>query len=455
MSTPQNQLWVFGIPGAGKSTLAAAAVDEAIRRHDAQNAVAYFYCDYKVAQTQDPRVILGSLAEQIARQNENSFARLSDLVKPHLPPQSQVPYLDCQLLAQVIKDMSVQFSSTMILVDGLDECGKNVRLVTSYLSDLVAEPSGIKMFLSSRDVPDVRNHFDTFSPVSIAAQSMDIRLYVAAEIDSRMDLKTRGPRLIIGDTALKGEILDRLVNGAEGMFRWTSVQLDYICLLPSDDDIRQALRSLPPDLFESYARLLRLVNEKPPAVGKLTAAALSWIVSHGSMSSEALGEALSVGSTTTRLLSSSHVSEERVLQFCSSFIRKNATTNKLETAHFTVREFLEGEDINNHPELRPYKLSVEAERSRVTTSLRYLSCEDFAEPCLSRQACDLRKEHFPFLSEAILCMERYQCNLTCDENIMRLLSSCVTAPSSAVFGHGSSKRHTQIGLRASTRWTIW
>lgn len=52
-------LWLSGIPGAGKSVLSTLVIEECIRGSDENRAVAYFYCDYKNSESQDPMSLLG------------------------------------------------------------------------------------------------------------------------------------------------------------------------------------------------------------------------------------------------------------------------------------------------------------------------------------------------------------------------------------------------------------
>ena len=65
--TENSKLWLQGIPGAGKTVLAATVIEEVLRTSNSNHAVAFFYCDYKEDATQEPRLILGSLVQQIAK----------------------------------------------------------------------------------------------------------------------------------------------------------------------------------------------------------------------------------------------------------------------------------------------------------------------------------------------------------------------------------------------------
>lgn len=219
-STTKNaRLWLYGIPGAGKTVLASSVIEEALRKASPSTAVAFLYCDYKNADSQELSNVLGSLAQQFAKQDEQSFANLRDFYEKH-NPEHQVDYkYDPEALLDLVRAVTSVFDCAMIIVDGLDECGKNTPLVVDSLIALNDdEDATVKMILLSRDEIDIRERLQNFVKLSIAANTSDLKLYVGAEID----LRTRKKRLRIKDESLKEHILERLVNGAKGMYVWFS-----------------------------------------------------------------------------------------------------------------------------------------------------------------------------------------------------------------------------------------
>ncbi|KAL9621899.1 MAG: hypothetical protein Q9160_003720 [Pyrenula sp. 1 TL-2023] len=371
-------IWVHGIPEAGKSVLVALAITRILESSDEDNAVAYFYCDYKDAETQDPTQVLGSLAEQVARQSERSLQKLEDFVIDHCQGGRLKTFkCSCEKLCELLVDMSSDFRNLSVAIDGLDECGDNMRAVISYVTDLSHKSTRIRTFISSRDLIDIRDFTEDFETVSIAAKSIDLRLYVAAEIEKRMQ-KSSHKRLYLSDPSLKGEIMDRLIDGAEGMFRWVAVHLDYICEQCSDADIRTALHSLPPDMFSSYERLLRDINKKSATTQKLVQQALKWIMWEGPINAKALGEALAVRLGVYHLDVDAIVSQERILQLCGSLIRRSVDGSCLESAHFTVMEFLLslGRDLQSN--LNSYGLVEIADQEHFAiVALNYLCLNEF------------------------------------------------------------------------------
>ena len=223
--TRNAKLWYYGIPGAGKTVLTSSVIEEALRISNPSTAVAYFYCDYKNPATQDLSNILGSLAQQFAKQDEDSFKKLREFHKAHNPDhQSNVKY-DSDALSTLVKEATLVFDSALIIVDGLDECGKNASVVVDALAALnEVDDSTIKTIFLSRDEIEIRERLENYTKVSIAARSSDLKLYVGAEIEIRM----RKKRLRLKDQSLKELILERLVGGAEGMYVLLSLNYRYV-----------------------------------------------------------------------------------------------------------------------------------------------------------------------------------------------------------------------------------
>ena len=215
LETRNARLWLYGIPGAGKTVLAASVIEEALRASSPSTAVAYLYCDYKNSATQDLSNILGSLAQQFAKQDEESFVKLREFYETHNPEHRLDFRYGSEAMWNLIRTVTSVFDCAMIIIDGLDECGTNAPMVVDSLTTLQDdEESTIKTLFLSRDEIEIRERLENYARVSIAATSSDLKLYVAAEIAVR----TRKKKLRIKDQSLKEQIRKRLVEGADGMY---------------------------------------------------------------------------------------------------------------------------------------------------------------------------------------------------------------------------------------------
>jgi hypothetical protein len=116
-------------------------------------------------------------------------------------------------LCDLIRQMSGNFKSVMVIVDGLDEISKNRSDVTDILQSLNTRTGTVKTLFSSRREFDLEHPLRDYVQVSIAAMGSDLRLYVAAEMANRIESR----KLRIRDPDLKEHIMKTLIDGAEGM----------------------------------------------------------------------------------------------------------------------------------------------------------------------------------------------------------------------------------------------
>jgi Fungal N-terminal domain of STAND proteins/NACHT domain len=213
LNTKNSHLWLYGIPGAGKTVLASSVIEEAFKKSDKDNAVSFYYCDYKNEASQSPESILGGIASHIARQDEQCFEQLQRYHE-ELNPSGNLPkQIDPVQLLELILQMANHFENVAIIVDGLDECGKMTSAVAGFLVDLGARGKNIKTLILSRNEQHIRDFLDDYEQISIAARSGDLKLYVAAEVE----LRIRNKRMRIKSEELKEKIMTKLINGADGM----------------------------------------------------------------------------------------------------------------------------------------------------------------------------------------------------------------------------------------------
>ncbi|TVY43645.1 Vegetative incompatibility protein HET-E-1 [Lachnellula subtilissima] len=378
-SETNTKLWINGIPGAGKTILVSSIIQELEKLVDSQNALAFFYCDYKDANTHNPLCILGSLARQLIAQNEECFEYLTTFYRDHVTKDRQIRASTSEELCDLIVKVSAQFQNTMIVVDGLDEISRDRADITRFLRGLNDHSRSVKTLFASRPEVEIGHVLEDFKEISIAAMSSDLRLYVGSQIERR----TKQRKLNIKDRDLKEHIMKALIEGADGMFRWVACQMDYLCECTSDRDRRQALKQLPPDLPSSYERILERVNRSNKQNQRLVRNALYWIVyADEPLETTQLLQALAVQSGDTVFDSSGITSEEELLHWCSSLVRRSRFSTGLELAHFTVKEFLISIDPVLKPQYIDYRLS--GDHSLLAEAcVTFLSCTSFDDQTIS------------------------------------------------------------------------
>ncbi|KAI4251363.1 MAG: hypothetical protein L6R42_008412, partial [Xanthoria sp. 1 TBL-2021] len=354
LERPNAALWIYGIPGAGKTTLSTLVVDEVLNRKRSNSiGTAYFYVRHDDKDSHKPSNVLGSLIRQLACQNSDALAEFMELHAQHHTWGSSVPPPPDDELLGKLRDLSRHFSETFIMIDGLDECGPAFNPDRTILIDAVAKLNDVKersirTLIFSRDEYDIRKTFTfmQFHTVSIAATSADLRLFVTAWL-GKIDIRSE---------RLKTEIVDTLVDEANGMFMWVRAQVDYLQRLPNDAEIRQALGKLPPDLPQTYVRILETIDsnyrgQTPKYIQRL----LKWILlsakgkigdfqravsGQQGLSIEALCEAICIENEYVWPTEEVLPKKDQILRWLGCLVRVNHDTNELQFAHFSVEEFL-------------------------------------------------------------------------------------------------------------------
>ncbi|KAF9878450.1 ankyrin repeat protein [Colletotrichum karsti] len=354
--TPHSALWLSGIPGAGKTILCGVAIEDVLQLSSASTAVAFFFCDYKSPASQQLVNILCSIAVQLAQQNPTAFdilERYFKLLNPNNGLQQQ-PEVDA--LHDVISQLTSKYEQVFLVIDGLDECGNNVEQVAPAITKVFEDCPSVSLAVFSRNEFEIREELEAYcSHVEIAAHREDLELYVRAEMSKRRQLK----RLEVQNPALSEEIRVKLIDGAQGMFRWMTCQLDYLCDLNTNRARREALQSLPPTLEETYHRILQRVIQAGPQASQLVQKTLHWTALGAELTLAQLQEGVSIPEedleeTNDDFGEDDLIETDEIFRRCSSLVRKaqmvgaaGQPIDTLEFAHFTVEEYLVGIDSSS------------------------------------------------------------------------------------------------------------
>lgn len=175
--------------------------------------LAYFYCDYKNAETQNISKILGCLLKQFIVQDETglAFKALQICYQSHQDPSPRLP--KPEKLLELLHSVVRLFSAAAVIIDGIDEISSNRFEATELLRSINKPQCSVRTLFASRREVDIEQCLDDYEAVSIAARNSDLQLYVDSEIETRTIRK----QLNIKDADLKAQIRRRLINGADGM----------------------------------------------------------------------------------------------------------------------------------------------------------------------------------------------------------------------------------------------
>lgn len=205
-------LWCHGVPGAGKTFLAAQTVNELRHTHgesiDAQILVAF--CTFTSLESQSVENILGALVKQAAQKHNVVPAALrSEYHKKFV----QKKKLRLEELVDVLEQALAQYSPSFIVIDALDELYDDTKrhALLRALDSLRCQP---KVMVTSRRVENIEQTMRKLSQnqLEIATKPEDVDTYVQRRIDS-----SGLHRIVDGRPDVISQIRDAVVASSKDM----------------------------------------------------------------------------------------------------------------------------------------------------------------------------------------------------------------------------------------------
>ncbi|KAI4679307.1 uncharacterized protein J4E84_008335 [Alternaria hordeiaustralica] len=238
-----SKLWLYGIPGCGKTILSSTIIEHLQQYCDEDDRMVtvYFYFDFNDAQKRDPGLMLRSLLRQLLEHSvmipEGVDALFSSCGNGRQPPSV---YALLEVAPQVIR----MFTHVYVVLDALDECTQRPQLMDMLETMFGWQLGTLHLLVTSRKERDIEMSLENYVKKDeiICLQSdvvdQDISLFVQERLreDKRLAKWKMNARIV-------QEIEATLMRGARGMFRWAS------------------LAALPPTLDQTYDRILTAISE--------------------------------------------------------------------------------------------------------------------------------------------------------------------------------------------------
>ncbi|KAI0289225.1 hypothetical protein BC826DRAFT_634504 [Russula brevipes] len=344
-------LWIRGYPGAGKSILCSAVIEDIKNtREPTERLIAYYYFDYKDTSKRDVRGLLASLLFQLGDSSDRCWDLLYRLYAKCRRGSEQPSDADLTKCLNGMLKLPGQVP-IFIIMDALDECPSTTGIrsareeVLTFVEDLVgSKHSNLFICITSRPEQDIQT---TLSPLTTASCHVSLH----EEAGQREDIGNYIRTFFDTDKAVLGWrkedrelVISTLSERAGGMFRWVICQLDTLrrCF-PSS--IRKTLRDLPATLDGTYERALEEIpQEKKQHAHRLFQCL---VAARRPLRVEELAEIFAIEFDTDTALNlrenwRPENPEEAVLSACSTLIAviEDGDSKIVQFSHFSVREFL-------------------------------------------------------------------------------------------------------------------
>ncbi|KAF1937062.1 hypothetical protein EJ02DRAFT_357676 [Clathrospora elynae] len=191
LEQPSQTLFCPGIPGAGKTMMAATVVnyiENNVLNASASTNLAYIFCDYKSEEEQSVDQLLGCLLQQLIQSNHELAGPLIALHEAHAERKS---FPSADEIAGILQAVISKHTDVYIVVDAIDECpqkNRKRRRLLSALQNLQVKTDVLHLLVTSRLSPDVAEAFKDAPTIEVEAHTDDVRRYVRGRFE---DFKAR------------------------------------------------------------------------------------------------------------------------------------------------------------------------------------------------------------------------------------------------------------------------
>ncbi|PSN72739.1 hypothetical protein BS50DRAFT_616287 [Corynespora cassiicola Philippines] len=380
-SQESKMICCYGIPGSGKSVLAASVVEDLLATNNGPTSITcYYYCDYADIASLDIAELVACLAKQVLirlpldRFDDGFDCPFKQGVHPRLS-ESQ------EFLLRILGE----YTHTFVIIDGLDELDKHNQSATmAFIDQLISVPNTVtKVFATSRSEESiVRNAFgdNSVDLLSLAFHNDNINRYIETHIETKVE--PANP--LLDNQRLRQGVLDGLFTYTKGMFLFAKLQLDEIQEAMTEKATREIIVNFPKGLDGIYARIIRRIGEGPGGDTKLSMAskAFRWIAcARRPLSLPELEEAVGIDKTDTFLRADNIARNtgSRLISACGNLLTCDESSGIVTFVHRSVLQFLRMEPREAYEKYHHqiHFNITEADREIGEICIAYLSFSDF------------------------------------------------------------------------------
>lgn len=209
LSLSKQTLFCPGIPGAGKTIMTAAVIDNLTKQFQDHKTVGigYIYCNFRRQNEQKIEDLLLSLLKQLSQDWPSLPDAVSNLYHKH---QRTRPSYDN--ISKALLSVAALYSRVFIIVDALDEFQASNGCRSRFLSEIfyLQAETGVNLFATSRPDAHIGKQFKDCISCEISATAKDVREYLHSCI-------SQGGSSILKRHYLQEDIITKIVEAVEGM----------------------------------------------------------------------------------------------------------------------------------------------------------------------------------------------------------------------------------------------
>ena len=217
-----NTIWITGKSGAGKTVMFSAAIEH-FKAKLAQegDAVAYFYCAFNDAASQEPANIVGSFIAQLVQQKADLQIAYETQFKSTKANGESLPSSE---MYEFFQRCCKEFPRVFLFVDAINESIHKYAIIRC-LRELRDRAANISVFLTSTELVIDRETRARLHPMIVSMNEQRISLDVQVLVEASLQ---KYDNLFQLRQEIKDEIRFTLIQGAHGMYARRPGELRFL-----------------------------------------------------------------------------------------------------------------------------------------------------------------------------------------------------------------------------------
>ena len=274
--------WIYGKPGAGKSTLMKQLI-QSKQTFDLMPGgpkpvitVSYFF--YELGQHQERQfksllmAILSTLLQTFHNTDPRAVSSIMNILESLNPKNQKRRIWEEEGLKEALRGTLITCQSAarlLLFVDGMDECEGDHRghldFLRTWIESSTKSKLSIKACIASRDEAEIRLRLSMYPSLPIHNfTKANISTYVTRRLGAAWEMMSRQPDYTTA-TFDQG-LIDALVGKAEGVFLWVDLVVTQLTLSIEEEktakELRMQLDDMPDDLRDLYSRIVAKIPQR-------------------------------------------------------------------------------------------------------------------------------------------------------------------------------------------------
>ncbi|KAF1807997.1 hypothetical protein P152DRAFT_259009 [Eremomyces bilateralis CBS 781.70] len=347
LDSPEFQGWLQGanrtlfcpgIPGAGKTMMAAIAIDHLYKSTQSGDiGVAYIFCNNKAKADHSARTLLAALLKQLVRSSPDMAAPVTELYDRYSERGSR-PYLDD--IFEALQSVCSSHTIVHIIVDALDEYedrdGERSRIIDKLRK--LQTKGDVRLLFTSRFIPGVTQKFRSSPTLELRASDEDVRRFIKGQIP-------RLPKCILRDDKLQRAVQDKITEAVDGMFLLARLYVDSLLDKRNRQKVMSTLGKLSKGsvaLDEAYGEAIKRIDGQLAEDSSLARRALSWITyAQRKLTTQELCHALAIEPGDKALNNDNIYDIEEIISVCAGLVAVDEESNVIRLVHYTTQQYFE------------------------------------------------------------------------------------------------------------------